>query len=154
MSEIWSRQGLRLAAAAIFLGLAMLAAPARSDAIVGGSTAPEGRWPWMAAVLLADIDDDAWAQYCGGVVIGRRRVLTAAHCALQKRAADLNVLVGRARLTADGGRRLRVKAISVYPGFVNEEEPSLDAAVLTLAQDAGVPPLRRPLARAPAPRPG
>src|SRR5262245_51975628 len=140
MSETRWGWALRFAAVVVLTGFALLAGPARSDAIVGGSVAPEGRWPWMVAVLEADVDDAAWAQYCGGVVIGRRRVLTAGHCALGSTTAALNVLVGRTRLTASGGRRVAVKAISVYPGWVNDDE-SLDAAVLTLAADAGVPPL-------------
>jgi hypothetical protein len=34
-----------------------------------------------------------------------------------------------------------VAAISVFPGFVDDTQPGLDAAVLTLAADAGVPPV-------------
>lgn len=43
--------------------------------IVGGKPADKGEWPWMAA-LLRDGDD----QYCGGVLITNRHILTAAHC--------------------------------------------------------------------------
>ena len=117
----------------------MLVSAAPSGAVVGGSPAPPGRWPWMAAVLERDEADSAWAQYCGGVVIAPRRVLTAAHCAIGERSTAIDVLVGRTRLTVAGGRRVHVAAISVYPGYVTRREPSLDAAVLTLASDAGVP---------------
>lgn len=112
-----------------------------SKAIVGGSPAPEGRWPWMAAVLTADIRDVTEAQYCGGVVIARRRVLTAAHCVAERKADEVDVLIGRTRLSETGGRRLRVTGISVFPGYESGRQASLDAAVLTLGADAGVPPV-------------
>jgi hypothetical protein len=123
--------------------LAVAASPA--DAIVGGSPAPPDRWPWMAALLDASVRDVPWAQYCGAAVIGRRRVLTAGHCVTGIKARDLDVLVGRTRLSVKGGRRLGVEAISVYPGYTSGREQSLDAAVLVLEEPAGVPPL--PVAR-------
>ena len=129
----------RLSAVALLAGLAVLVSAAPSGAVVGGSPAPPGRWPWMAAVLERDEAKSAWAQYCGGVVIAPRRVLTAAHCAIGERTPRIDVLVGRTRLTVAGGRRVHVAAISVYPGYVTRREPGLDAAVLTLASDAGVP---------------
>lgn len=43
--------------------------------IVGGRPADPQEWPWMAALLRKDM-----AQYCGGVLITDRHVLTAAHC--------------------------------------------------------------------------
>ena len=132
-----ARSGLPVAA--LLAGLAVLVSAAPSGAVVGGSPAPPGRWPWMAAVLERHEADSAWAQYCGGVVIAPRRVLTAAHCAIGERSTAIDVLVGRTRLTVPGGRRVHVAAISVYPGYVTRREPSLDAAVLTLASDAGVP---------------
>jgi secreted trypsin-like serine protease len=122
-------------------GAFVLGASTPAEAVVGGAPAPPGRWPWMAALLDSSVRDAGWAQFCGGVVIGPRRVLTAGHCVIGERTRDLDVLVGRTRLTQREGRRLRVEAISVFPGFVNGRTRSLDAAVLTLAADAGVPPL-------------
>lgn len=112
-----------------------------ADAIVGGAPAPPGRWPWMAAVLHAGVRDAAAAQFCGGVVIAPRRVLTTGHCVIDEPAEEIDVLVGRTRLTQRDGRRIAVKAVSVYPGYANGRARSLDASVLTLAADAQVPAL-------------
>jgi len=43
--------------------------------VVGGQPADPKEWPWMAALLR-----QGTIQYCGGVLITDRHVLTAAHC--------------------------------------------------------------------------
>ena len=126
---------------AVLALLAALVPAAPAAAIVGGTAVPPGKWPWMVAVLQAGNRDAAWAQFCGGAVIAPRRVLTAAHCVVGERSRDIDVLVGRTRLTDRDGRRVGVRSISAFPGVVSGRTPGLDAAVLTLAADAGVPAL-------------
>lgn len=43
--------------------------------LVGGRPADPTEWPWMAALLRK-----GETQYCGGVLVTDRHVLTAAHC--------------------------------------------------------------------------
>lgn len=43
--------------------------------LAGGRPADPTEWPWMVALLREDK-----SQYCGGVLITDRHVLTAAHC--------------------------------------------------------------------------
>ena len=128
--------------AAAVLGALGLIAAVPAGAIVGGAPAPAGRWPWMVAILDGSRRDAGLAQFCGGVVIAPRRVLTAGHCVLGSRTGDLDVLVRRTRLRTNEGRRLPVTAISIFPAFVSGRSPGLDAAVLTLGADAGVAPLQ------------
>jgi hypothetical protein len=136
-------QPLGLAALAAAVAVLICAAPAH--AIVGGTAAAPGDWPWMAALLRADLPDAGKAQFCGAVVIAPRRVLTAAHCVMDTASREIDVLVGRTRLSESGGRRVHVVGAGIFPGFVNGRQPSLDAAVLLLGADAGVAPL--PLAQ-------
>jgi secreted trypsin-like serine protease len=136
-----ARRRLRLAGTTLVACLASLTLAAQALAIVGGEPAPPGRWPWMAGLLEAKTHSVAQAQFCGGVVISPRRVLTAGHCVIDETSRSIDVLVGRTRLTEAGGRRIPVQSISVYPGLVSRRTPGLDAAVITLKSDAGVPPL-------------
>ena len=50
----------------------------RSGRIVGGSPSEEFQWPWMASLLK--IVGNKLSPFCGGVLIDKFHVLTAAHC--------------------------------------------------------------------------
>lgn len=50
--------------------------------IVGGQEAFKGYWPWQVAIEKAPINDDVYATDCGGTLIDKKRVVSAAHCFL------------------------------------------------------------------------
>lgn len=122
-------------------GLIALSSAAPANAIVGGTAAAPGRWPALVAVVHAVEPRAYWGQVCGGTVIAPRRVLTAAHCLRDEDPTSLDVIASRTRLSQPGGRRIRVTGMAVYPAYLDNLAPGLDAAVLTLASDAGVAPM-------------
>ena len=78
------------------------------------------------------------AQFCGGVVVELRLVLTAAHCVAMRSAASIDVVIGGDNLCRDrpiDGLRIRVSGVRIHPAY-DAESARFDLAVLALAVDA------------------
>jgi secreted trypsin-like serine protease len=106
----------------------------------GEDQAAPGPIPGVVALINASSPVDAiyHAQFCGGVVIGRRLVLTAAHCVATRTAGSIDVVIGADNLCRNhpiDGVRLPVVGIDVHPDY-DATSARFDLALLTLAADA------------------
>jgi len=140
---------------------------AREQAIVGGAVTTPGEYPWMAAVssfVAPEGADPFWSFDCGGSLIARGWVLTAAHCVSSislegeltvHDPAFKEVVVGQYDLTNDTTtpdateQHVAVAEIIVHPGYqyVEETDPELgtrsvkeynDIALLRLAEEVTI----------------
>jgi secreted trypsin-like serine protease len=127
--------------------------------IVGGSPARPGQWLSMVALFRLD-HAEGRRSFCGGTVIARRFVLTAAHCVDD--APDQPQLFfireGATNLGMEG-RFIPVRAIRMHPQYrlASSAMPPLnDVALLELREDATSPaqPLLAARAEAAVVRPG
>lgn len=68
--------------------------PGDSSSAVGGDADPL-EFPWQASLQVRNSSTDKWEHSCGGSIIDRHWVLTAAHC-LDSRIVDgaLRIVVG------------------------------------------------------------
>jgi secreted trypsin-like serine protease len=120
--------------------------------IVGGTAVPNGKYPFMAMLITSTVrgepnslPQDRW---CGGTLIDKNSVLTAAHCLTAPRflpvdEPNLRVVVGRTVLSSSQGQMRDVKRIFVHPDFTDSPSSRFDAAVLKLSSPvSGITPIK------------
>lgn len=115
-------------AASVLALTAATAGLAPAHAIVGGQAAPEGAYPFMAALV-----DNTDFQFCGGSVIGSQWILTAAHCVVDESPTpnDLFVITGRTDLgNTSQGQHIKVSNVYVNPQYDGNAH---DSALLKLS---------------------
>ena len=105
--------------------------------VVGGDPVPDGKYKFVAALRDITRGNTVYQQqFCGGTLIDRNSILTAAHCLESVTAPQLRVTVGITSLREPGqGQSRSVEAITRHPRYINSAISfRYDAAVLTLAR--------------------
>jgi secreted trypsin-like serine protease len=116
-----------------------------ADAIING-TADAGH-PYVAAVgwTLTKADGTKTPLICSGTLIAKRTVLTAGHCAKPAEPgqtfSNYNVYFGADRSAAGAKLYAATKAIP-HPSYNPQVLGNYDVAVVLLAEDAPVAPIR------------
>jgi len=130
-------------AAALVAASSASASAAVSPRIIGGEAIPITDAPWQVAIVKHSTASAYYGQFCGGVIVDARRIITAAHCldangdGLADPGITRDVVAGMTDLTSSAGlpaQRVQIEAWAAMPGFdlaSNAPGPH-DAAVATL----------------------
>ncbi|MBT2407073.1 MULTISPECIES: serine protease [unclassified Streptomyces] len=132
---------LTLVAGAAAAPLAQGPKAAADSVVIGGKPVQVADSPWVVALASRDrFGGTRGGQFCGGVIVGPTKVLTAAHCLGRQvlggpveSVTDFRVITGRTELHATEGREIAVRAARVNPAY-DPRSNAGDLAVLELAE--------------------
>ncbi|XP_025096525.1 uncharacterized protein LOC112565332 [Pomacea canaliculata] len=114
----------------------------RYEKIVGGSIARYGMYPWQVGVQkVYSIDENGYkttGHWCGGTIINRHWVLSAAHCFLSLGKSQVMLKVGdySHKVSDPGEQTLEVEELISHPSY-DYETHDYDIALLKVKSVVG-----------------
>lgn len=93
----------------------------RNIRIINGNPAEYKDNPWQVALVAASQANNLQSQFCGGAIIGKKWIVTAAHCIdTSLPESYYEVLSGTASLT-NGGKRSKVLRYIIHEQYKSEK---------------------------------
>ncbi|XP_022669631.1 serine protease 30-like isoform X2 [Varroa jacobsoni] len=131
-------------------GISVLASEEDPDfRIVGGRDSESGAWPWQVSLLLRHPSAGKLGHWCGGAIVNRRWIVTAAHCIINQMFAlpqptFWTVRLGDHKMKLTEGTEVTVKVSNIYPypWYKGYEQ---DIALVRMASPANWTNFIRPL---------
>ncbi|CAN7983262.1 unnamed protein product, partial [Ixodes hexagonus] len=105
----------------------------RTGRIVGGHDAYDGEFPWIVSLRINGQHE------CGGTIVAKRWIVTAAHCLQRASLRSLRIRVGEYHLyqaeLGHSSQDLAAEKFLVHPQFGSPKRLSNDIGLVKLAAD-------------------
>ncbi|XP_061462994.1 transmembrane protease serine 12-like [Rhineura floridana] len=108
---------------------------ATGSRIIGGQDTKRGAWPWQVSLQIYHNGSGRYFHVCGGSLINKNSVLTAAHCVRSRKPELWRIEIGLHQLYRDKHRTVksRVRAIMAHCRYNNKTHEN-DIALFKLRQ--------------------
>lgn len=106
--------------------------------IKNGDEAKPGEFPWIVALYFSDVKRNQTYYSCGGIIIHKRFILTAAHCVNSIEAEDIKVTAGEHLLSHKSVKEgwLQVERTIPHPHYTTDGLQTYnDIALLQMGED-------------------
>ncbi len=103
------------------------------DTHTGKTPAPPGQNPWQVAIIFNEASSVQRGFVCGGSLIASEWILTAAHCVEDFEPEELDVIIGREKLSSKDGEQIGSIAFHIHTDWDGNNN---DIALIKLAQPA------------------
>ncbi|KAI0221267.1 Trypsin-2 [Lamellibrachia satsuma] len=103
--------------------------PPEFPLIVGGTEAKEHSWPWQISLVVV-----GYSHICGGSILNKRWIATAAHCVKGRKLSQLRVIVGEHNRSISEGTEstLTIDRVVRHPFYSKGKFRNNDIALVRL----------------------
>ncbi|XP_065341352.1 serine proteinase stubble-like isoform X2 [Cloeon dipterum] len=126
-----------------------------TNLIINGDTVAKGAWPWLSAIYK--VEETCFTFICGGTLVTKRHVVTAAHCVLVTQGkADLMqpekilIFLGKyniLNIIEQDSKSKEISGITIHPKYTGRlfEYAGIDLAILTFKSPTTFGPYIKPV---------
>ncbi|MEM9775654.1 MAG: serine protease [Chloroflexota bacterium] len=109
----------------------------REASTTGKTPASPGEYLWQVALVDSYASNGYDGQMCGGSLIAKEWVLTAAHCLEGgMQASDIDIVIGRDVLSSNEGERIPAEKLILHKAYTSGRDENADIALIKLSRPA------------------